>query len=29
MTGPPVRRFPARDGAELAYREIGKAVPSC
>jgi pimeloyl-ACP methyl ester carboxylesterase len=27
MTGPPVHRFPARDGAELAYREIGDGRP--
>jgi pimeloyl-ACP methyl ester carboxylesterase len=27
MTGPPTRRLPARDGAELAYREIGEGRP--
>jgi pimeloyl-ACP methyl ester carboxylesterase len=27
MTDPPTHRFPARDGAELAYREIGEGRP--
>ncbi|MEU7696406.1 hypothetical protein OHB01_19000 [Microbispora hainanensis] len=27
MTDPPVRLFPGRDGAELAYREIGDGRP--
>jgi pimeloyl-ACP methyl ester carboxylesterase len=27
MTDPPTHRFPARDGVELAYREIGEGRP--
>ena len=27
MTEPPTHRFPARDGVELAYREIGEGRP--
>lgn len=27
MTAPPVRRFRARDGLELAYRELGEGTP--
>jgi pimeloyl-ACP methyl ester carboxylesterase len=27
MTEPPARRFPARDGTQLAYREIGEGRP--